>query len=216
MENNFAAELQTGVAHLGMTLPEAAIDTLAAYLLILIKWNRTFNLTAIREPSKLVSHHLLDSLAIMRYLQPGSVIDVGTGAGLPGLPIAIADPNRRIQLLDSNHKKVTFLRQTVLELGLTNTSVVDKRAEAYQPPEKFQNVVSRAFSDLHDFTALAGHLCEEDGRLLAMKGLHPHEELARLPDNWVAKHIFPLDVPQLGATRHLVVMHSKSTQVGAR
>lgn len=215
MANNFAAELQNGSARLGMTLPVAVIDTLAAFLLILTKWNRTFNLTAIREPSKLVSHHLLDSLAIIRYLRPGSVIDVGTGAGLPGLPIAIAEPNREIQLLDSNHKKVTFLRQAVLELGLTNVSVVDERVEDYQPLIKFQNVVSRAFSDLSDFTALAGHLCDDGGRLLAMKGLHPHEELARLPENWVAEHIFPLDVPQLGATRHLVVMQPKRAQVAA-
>lgn len=215
MANNFVAELQSGSARLGMTLPAAAIDTLVAFLLILTKWNQTFNLTAIREPSKLVSHHLLDSLAVIRYLRPGSVIDVGAGAGLPGLPIAIADPNREVQLLDSNHKKATFLRQAVMELGLANASVIDKRVEEYQPTEKFQNVVSRAFSDLHDFTALAGHLCGEGGRLMAMKGLHPHEEIARLPDNWAAEHVFPLEIPQLGATRHLVVMQPKSVQVGA-
>jgi 16S rRNA (guanine527-N7)-methyltransferase len=215
MADNFAAELLSGSARLGMTLSAGAIDSLVAFLLVLSKWNRTFNLTAIREPSKLVSHHLLDSLAIIRYLQPGSVIDVGTGAGLPGLPIAIAEPHREIQLLDSNHKKVTFLRQAVLELGLANVSVIDKRVEDYHPPKKFQNVVSRAFSDLHDFAALAGHLCDDEGRLLAMKGLHPHEEIALLPDNWVAEHIFSLDVPQLGATRHLVVMQSTSVQVGA-
>jgi 16S rRNA (guanine527-N7)-methyltransferase len=215
MANNFAAELQSGSAHLGLTLPTAVIESLVAFLLILSKWNRTFNLTAIRDPSKLVSHHLLDSLAIIRYLRPGSVIDVGTGAGLPGLPIALAEPNREIQLLDSNHKKVTFLRQAVLELGLSNASVVDERVENYQPPRKFQNVVSRAFSDLHDFATLAGHLCDDSGRLLAMKGLHPHEEIARLPENWTVEHTFPLDVPQLGATRHLVIMRPKLAKVGA-
>jgi 16S rRNA (guanine527-N7)-methyltransferase len=215
MENQFTAELQSGSARLGLNLTAAMVDALVRFLLILSKWNRTFNLTAIREPSKLVSHHLLDSLAIISYLQPGSVIDVGSGAGLPGLPIAIAEPKRQIQLLDSNRKKVAFLNQAVLELGLTNVNVVDQRVENYQPSAKFQNVVSRAFSDLADFTALAGHLCANDGRLLAMKGLHPHEEIARLPENWVAEQVFSLAVPQLEATRHLVVMLPKSVQVGA-
>lgn len=205
---DFAEEISKGSILLGLSLPATAIATLSRYLVLLIKWNRAFNLTAIRDESKLVCYHILDSLSVLPHLQKGSVIDVGSGAGLPGLPIAIAEPAREVRLLDSNNKKVTFLNQAILELALPNATTVDERVENYRSPKTYHNVISRAFSDLADFVTLSGHLCHAEGRLLAMKGLHPHEELARLPKNWIAEDVVSLNVPDLDASRHLVILRS--------
>jgi 16S rRNA (guanine527-N7)-methyltransferase len=195
---------------MGLVLPAAAMDQLASYLELLAKWNRTYNLTAIRDEAKMVSHHVLDSLAVMGHLPDGTMVDVGSGAGLPGIPIAISSPGRAVTLLDANHKKGAFLRQAVAELGLTNVHVVIERAEIYRPGELFKTVISRAFSDLADFVKLAGHLCAPDGAMVAMKGLNPHEEMALLPPSWRVAKAVRLEIPQLEASRHLVFMHRLS------
>jgi 16S rRNA (guanine527-N7)-methyltransferase len=209
--NQVVSLLRQGVAGMGLTLPIAAMDQLTRYLDLLVKWNRVYNLTAIRDEAKLVSHHLLDSLAVVSHLPDGNMVDVGSGAGLPGIPIAISCPGRAVTLLDSSHKKSAFLKQVIAELGLATTQVVTERAEAYRPSELFKTVVSRAFSDLADFVKLAGHLCASDGVLIAMKGLHPDEEMACVPSSWKVIKTVRLEIPQLEASRHLVFMHPVST-----
>jgi 16S rRNA (guanine527-N7)-methyltransferase len=179
--NQVVSLLRQGVAGMGLALPAAAMDQLASYLALLVKWNRVYNLTAIRDEAKLVSHHVLDSLAVVSHLPDGNIVDVGSGAGFPGIPIAIACPGRAVTLLDSNHKKGAFLKQAIAELGLATAQVVIERVEAYRPSESFKIVISRAFSDLADFVKLAGHLCASDGVMIAMKGLHPDDEIAQLP-----------------------------------
>jgi 16S rRNA (guanine527-N7)-methyltransferase len=179
---------------------------LLAYLALLSKWNRVYNLTAIREEDRMVSHHILDSLAVLSHLPDGNVVDVGSGAGLPGIPIAIAGIGRPVTLLDSNHKKSAFLKQVVAELGLSDVRVVTERVESYHPAPTFTTVISRAFSDLADFVKLAGHLCSADGALIAMKGLHPEAEIAQLPAPWKVEKVERLEIPGLEATRHLVFL----------
>jgi len=191
---------------MGLALPPAATDQLANYLDLLIKWNRVYNLTAIHDESKLVSHHVLDSLAVVAHLPEGSIVYVGSGAGLPGIPIAIARPGLAVALLDSNHKKAAFLQQAVAELGLANTQVVLERAEIYRPVRAFNAVVSRAFSDLADFVKLAGHLCAPNGVMIAMKGLYPHDEIAQVPRCWRVETATRLVIPQVEAVRHLVIL----------
>lgn len=195
---------------MGLALSAEAMDQLANYLGLLVKWNRVYNLTAIRDEARLVSHHVLDSLAVVRYLPEGNIVDVGSGAGLPGIPVAIACPGRAVTLLDSNHKKGAFLTQAVAELGLTTAQVVTERVEAHRPSELFRTVISRAFSDLADFVKLAGHLCAPDGVVIAMKGLHPDEEMTRVPSSWKVEKTVRLEVPQLEASRHLVFMRPMS------
>jgi 16S rRNA (guanine527-N7)-methyltransferase len=204
--------LRQGVAELGLALPESAEAELAAYLELLVKWNRVYNLTAVREQAKLISHHLLDSLAVIPQLPAGRLIDVGSGAGLPGIPIALACRNRSVTLLDSSHKKGAFLKQAIAELRLTNANVVIDRVEAYRPIERFDVVITRAFSDLADFANLAGHLCKPQGVLVAMKGVHPHEEIAQIPESWAIERVIPLRVPQLDAARHLVLLRARTAQ----
>lgn len=200
-----AALLARGLADLHIELPKGAEATLLAYLELLHKWNQTYNLTAIREPGKMVSHHLLDSLAVVPYLANGSIADVGSGAGLPGIPLAIAQPERRICLNDSGHKKATFLKQAVIELGLDNVEVVNQRAEDWQPAQRFACVISRAFAELADFLDSSGHLAQPGGQFAAMKGVFPHAELARLPAGFRCEKVVVLDIPLVGAERHLVL-----------
>ena len=197
---------------MGLTLPDAAADQLACYLGLLIKWNRVYNLTAIHDESKLVSHHVLDSLAVVGHLPDGTVVDVGSGAGLPGIPIAIARPGLEVGLLDSNHKKAAFLQQAVGELGLANTRVIVERAEIYRPLRLFNAVVSRAFSDLADFVRLAGHLCAPQGVMIAMKGLYPHDEIAQVPSCWQVETSSRLVIPQVEAARHLVFLRRPTSK----
>ena len=197
--------LARGLADLCIPLPDGANAKLLAYLELLAKWNKTYNLTAIREPGKMVSHHLLDSLAVIPYLAQGPVADVGSGAGLPGIPLAIAQPARPISLNDSGHKKATFLNQAVIELGLDNVTVVHQRAEDWQPHEKFACVISRAFAELADLLNSSRHLVHPGGQFAAMKGVYPHEELARLPSGFRCDKVVALDIPLVAAERHLVL-----------
>jgi 16S rRNA (guanine527-N7)-methyltransferase len=191
-------------------LPSVAMDQLASYLELLAKWNRVYNLTAIRDEATLVSHHVLDSLAVVNHLPDGNLVDVGSGAGLPGIPIAVSCPDRVVALLDSNKKRGAFLTQAISELGLVNTRVVVARAESYRPAELFKTVISRAFSDLADFVKLAGHLCAADGVMVAMKGRHPEAEIVQLPPWCKVEKTIRLEVPQLRASRHLVFIRLES------
>jgi 16S rRNA (guanine527-N7)-methyltransferase len=193
-------------AEMGLTLSPPAVDKLNLQLHLLAKWNRVYNITALRDKKTWVSNHLLDSLSIVPILPCGRLIDVGSGGGFPGLPIAVADPDREIVLLDSSQKKSAFLRHAVAEMGLKNVSVQTTRVETYMPESAFQVVVSRAFSNLLEFVRLAGHLCANGGRLLAMKGVFPEEELKDLPPACVDK-VVELSVPTLDAQRHAVFIN---------
>jgi len=198
-------ELRRGVAALGLALDEAQLDKLAGYLALLGKWNHTYNLTAVRDEARMVSHHLLDSLTLVPYLEGRHrLLDVGSGGGMPGIPAAIARPDLSVVLLDANSKKTSFLRQAAIELGLTNVEVVTSRVEAYQPEQKFDLITSRAFSELADFVRLTPHLLADGGQWLAMKGVWPYEEIAQLPAGVEVVEVLPLAVPGLEAERHLV------------
>jgi 16S rRNA (guanine527-N7)-methyltransferase len=199
-------QLGAGVAALGLTLPAGAEAKLLAYLALLDKWNRVYNLTAVRDAERMVSHHLLDSLAAVPFFQGQAMLDVGSGGGLPGIPLAIARPDLQVTLIDSIAKKTAFLLQAKAELGLNNLHVVTGRVEDFRPESGFDVITSRAFSDLKEFVMLTRHLLNPAGHWLAMKGLMPHEEIASLPD-WVkvsADHA--LLVPGLEANRHLIVL----------
>lgn len=202
-----APALAEGCESLGLALSTDQQGRLLQYLSLLHKWNRVYNLTAIRDESKSVSHHLLDSLAVLPHLKGPRLLDVGTGAGLPGIPIAIARPDLAVVMLDSNHKKLAFVTQAIGELGLENASVERTRVEQWQPAEGFNTVISRAFAELADFLRLAGHLLAPGGRVLAMKGLHPHEEIAAMPEAFACEQVLTLNVPDVGS-RHLVVVRA--------
>jgi len=202
------AQLAAGVAALGLALPEGAEAKLLAYLALLDKWNRVYNLTAVRDVERMVSHHLLDSLAAVPYFQAGTVLDVGSGGGLPGIPLAIARPELQVTLIDSIAKKTAFLLQAKAELGLKNLQVVTGRVEDFRPETGFDIVTSRAFSDLKEFVTLTRHLLKPDGRWLAMKGLYPNEEIAQLPAGVKVSADHALVVPGLDASRHLIVLES--------
>jgi len=201
-------KLAGGLEKMGLDLDVATQSRLLNYVALMQKWNKVYNLTAVREPEKMVTQHLLDSLAVLPYIVGRRVIDVGTGPGLPGIPLALANPALEVTLLDSSHKKTSFLRQACLELGLDNTTVVCDRVEAWRPEVKYDVVISRAFSDLAEFASLALHLCGDKGRMLAMKGIYPHEELTRLPATVALLGVEPLKVPGLDAERHLVLLRS--------
>jgi 16S rRNA (guanine527-N7)-methyltransferase len=208
-----ARALAGGVAALGLDVDAAAQTKLLAYVALLDKWNRTHNLTAIREPERTVTHHLLDALATLPHLPEAAtlrLIDVGSGGGLPGVPLAIARPQWRVTLLDSNRKKAAFLRQATAEVALANVAVAAMRAEDYIPDTPFDVAISRAFADLGEFAAAARHLVRPGGYLFAMKGVYPREELKALPPAFRVVGVPALGVPGLGAERHLVIMQAMS------
>ncbi|HTQ77929.1 MAG TPA: 16S rRNA (guanine(527)-N(7))-methyltransferase RsmG [Burkholderiales bacterium] len=199
--------LERGLAELGLALPAAATEQLLAYLQLLAKWNRVYNLTAIRDPLHAVSRHLLDSLAVLDALaeRAGALADVGSGAGLPGIPLAIAQPEREVTLNDSSQKRAAFLRQATIELGLRNVRVHPGRAQEWQPAERFAVVISRGFASLAEFVAACRHLVARAGVLAAMKGALPRAEIAALPAGCDCGDVRRLQVPQLRAERHLVL-----------
>jgi 16S rRNA (guanine527-N7)-methyltransferase len=201
--------LARGLTAMGLELPAGAAAQLVAYLRLLEKWNRHYNLTAVRDPEQMVARHLLDSLALLPFLRGPRVLDIGTGAGLPGIPLALARPALRFTLLDSNVKKLTFVRQAVHELALHNVEVAPSRAEKYAPVEKFDTLTARAFSALADLIDVAAHLCAPGGRILAMKGQFPEAELAAVGDNYRIE-VKALTVPGLEAQRHLVILEPRS------
>lgn len=197
--------LATGIAQLGLTVAPEVQQKMLAYLALLQKWNKIYSLTAIHQPEQMVSHHLLDSLAVLPHLWPSRWLDVGCGAGLPGLVLALMCPEWTFTLLDSNSKKTSFVQQAVIELGLLNVSVCCTRVEGWQPEEKFDGIISRAFAEVAVFTELTRHLLTPDGGWVAMKGA-PERELERLPTGVVVQRVIPLQVPTLDAARCLVLL----------
>jgi len=202
---SLAQELTHGIVQLGLEVTPEVQQKLLSYLALLQKWNKVYNLTAIRQPEQLVSHHLLDSLAVLPYLWPGRWLDVGCGAGLPGVVLALMRPEWAFTLLDSNSKKTSFVQQAVIGLELRNVSVCCARVEDWQPKGKFDGIISRAFAETADFIAQTRRLLAQEGRWVAMKGM-PDEELKRLPADVRVEKIFPLQVPGLDAARCLVIL----------
>jgi len=203
---NTAEQLERGLAALGLTLDRDTRARLLDYVALIEKWNRVYNLTAIREPAKMVSHHLLDSLAVAPHLRARRLLDVGSGAGLPGIPLALAKPDMQVTLLDSNHKKAAFLNQAVMELQLKNAEVCGARVESWQTESTFDVIISRAFSDIGEFVRVARHLLAPGGMFAAMKGLHPYEEIDKLPPECRVCNVLPLSVPGVDGARHLVLI----------
>lgn len=202
-------KLQEGLAALGLNLTTAQQLLLLEYASLLQKWNRIYNLTALRRDDKIISHHILDSLTLLPYVEKAqTLMDVGSGGGMPGIPTAICRPDLQITLLDSNTKKTAFLQQTVIELGLSNVTVASGRVETIYD-KKVDVVTSRAFAELADFVALTKHLLNEHGYWAAMKGVYPYEEIEQLPDDIEVITADKLHVPMLEAERHMVLMRQK-------
>jgi len=209
-DSTFPAPLQEDLCR-GLAALQLDADALAppllAYLTLLDRWNRTYNLTAIRDPHEMVTRHLLDSLAMQAFVEDGSLADLGTGPGLPGIPLAIARPGLQVTLVESNGKKARFLREALRTLGLANARVAESRAEALDDPGAYDAITARALDRLAGILAIGGHLLAADGRLLAMKGVHPRDEIAELPSGWAAGAVHRLQVPGLAGERHLVEVH---------
>ncbi len=201
--------LQTGLASLGLDAAALA-PPLLAYLALLVRWNNTYNLTAIRDPREMGGKHLLDSLAMHAHAASGTLADLGAGAGLPGIPLAIVHPALQVTLVESNGKKARFLREAVRVLGLHNARVAEERAEALDEPAMYDFITARALATLRGIVEVGGSLLNADGRLLAMKGARPDAEIADLPAGWRVESIHSLLVPGLDAERHLVVIGRES------
>ena len=204
-----ATRIDEGLDATGLHPEAPARAAMQAHLELIAKWNRVHNLTSVREPEQMVTLHLLDSLSLLPHLGAvRRVADVGTGAGFPGVPLALARPELKVALVESSHKKCSFLEQVKAELAIANVDVVCERVEQWRPAEPFDAVISRAFADLADFVAQAAHLVAPGGRMLAMKGVHPYDEIARLPATHRARDVIELKVPGLDAKRHLVVIEA--------
>lgn len=201
--------IERGVKELGQALPEGAAAKMVWLLRELARWNARMNLTAVRDVGEMVPRHLLDSLAVRPYVQGPRVIDVGTGAGFPGLPLAIAEPSLHVELLDRSGKKIAFVRHVIGELGLENASALQGAAESYAPAERFDTVLCRALASIDRLAGMAGHLLGDDGVLLALKGQYPSDELRELADSlesWKYS-VTALAVPGLARhSRHLVIL----------
>lgn len=197
--------LQQGVAQLKLNISAAQQQQLMAYLLLLHKWNQAYNLTAIRDLDEMVIKHLLDSVAVLPFLQGARCLDVGTGAGLPGLVLALLNPEQHWVLLDSNNKKTRFLQQAVIEFALKNVEVVCSRIELFKPAQTFDVIISRAYSELQKFYQQTRGFCAHQGQLIAMKGVYPEQELESFQSEGMTWETVSLDVPFLKAERHLIV-----------
>jgi 16S rRNA (guanine527-N7)-methyltransferase len=197
--------LAEGIAEMGLHVSPAQQEQLMDYLALMFKWNSVYNLTSLRDPMQMVTHHLLDSLAaVPAFAAARNVLDVGSGGGLPGIVLAIVRPDMKVSMIDTVHKKTAFLTQVKAELGLANVTIYTARVEQLQVSEKFDVITSRAFADLSDFVNWSSHLLAEQGRYIALKGVAPQEEQQRLPAAWRVSGVEPLQVPKLGAERHLV------------
>jgi 16S rRNA (guanine527-N7)-methyltransferase len=206
--------LDAGIRQLNVEISERQFSQLLQFLALLSKWNGVYNLTAVRDPAQMVTHHLLDSLAAMPAFEGAvNVLDVGSGGGLPGIVLAIwaqqAQPQMQVSMIDTVHKKTAFLTQAKAELGLRNVTVYTGRVEQLKVTDKFDVITSRAFADLSDFVQWSASLLGERGRFIAMKGTVPHQEIARLPAEWKVAGIQEVAVPGLAAERHLVIVEKQ-------
>jgi len=200
-----SAVLGEGIAAMRLDVSPAQQDKLMNYLALMFKWNAVYNLTSLRDPMQMVTHHLLDSLAaVPAFAAAQNVLDVGSGGGLPGIVLAIVRPDMKVSMIDTVHKKTAFLTQVKAELGLANVTVYTARVEQLQVSDKFDVITSRAFADLSDFVNWSSHLLADGGRYIALKGVAPKDEQERLPAEWKVAGLEPLQVPRLGAERHLV------------
>jgi 16S rRNA (guanine527-N7)-methyltransferase len=206
VDSKLSTLLGEGLRELALDLSAAQQRALLGHVALLEKWNKTYNLTAVREPHRMVALHTLDSLAVIPYIDAKEILDVGTGGGFPGIPLAIAMPESNITMLDSLQKKTIFVRQVIAELALKNARIACDRVERYGPSVQFEAVISRAFAELGDFVTGAGHLIGPQGRIFAMKGAYPHDEIARLPAPYRVERVIELFVPQVEGQRHLVVL----------
>jgi 16S rRNA (guanine527-N7)-methyltransferase len=204
----FRPRLCQAAAAMGVELSREQQDKLLHYLALFARWNAAYNLSAIRDPAQMLERHIIDSLSVVKLCGAADepLIDVGSGGGLPGIPLAIIYPDRPITLLDSNGKKTRFLFQVASQLPLPNVTVVNDRVEAYQPPQKFAGVVSRAFASVADMVTWCEHLLTEGGRFYAMKGKWPEDELSALAKGIKVEQVHPLSVPGCDADRHLIVL----------
>ena len=203
-----ARQLAAGIAAMNLDIGEPQQQKLLAYLALLQKWNKTYNLTALRDEAKMVSHHLLDSLTLLPYIRNAQTLaDIGSGGGMPGIPAAICRPDLQMTLVDANTKKTAFLQQAAIELGLDNVSVFAGRVENLHQTADI--ITSRAFAELADFVSLTRHLLHENSIWAAMKGAYPQDELFRLPENVEAYQTDRLSVPMLDAERHMVLLRPK-------
>ena len=200
------SHLKEQAKQIGVQLSEEEANKLIAYLDLIQKWNRIHNLTSLRDPAKMLSHHLLDSLAVNPYIKVQNLLDVGSGAGLPGIPLAIINQDMHVTLSDSNKKKSVFQQQVVIELGLRNVTVVSGRVESMKVEKKFDGIISRAFSEMNLFIELTRNLLAKNGCWYAMKGVYPEQEVTTLPAGVKVLTIHELNLPILEAQRHLVVM----------
>lgn len=206
-----ARVLAAGIDEMGLAIDAAQQDKLMAYLQLMHKWNGVYNLTSLRDPMQMVTHHLLDSLAaVPAFASARNVLDVGAGGGLPGIVLAIARPDMKVAMIDTVHKKTAFLTQVKAELGLGNVTVYTMKVQDLEVKDKFDVITSRAFADLSDFVNWSGHLLEQGGRFIALKGTAPSEERERVPQEWKVSDLQPLQVPRLGAERHLVLIERTS------
>lgn len=202
----FEKRLRAGLKELQITASDLQVEQLLSYLALLIKWNKAYNLTAVRDPIEMIDRHLLDSLSILPFVQAGELTDIGSGAGLPSIPLAIMKPDLQVLSLDSNGKKTRFQFQVKASLKLNNFKVEQVRAENLQLQAKSKQLVSRAFASLKDFVKLTQPLAADDARWLAMKGLYPKDELAELPEGYACQQSHVLQVPYEEGQRHLLIL----------
>ena len=199
-------KLENLLAQAEIQLTDLQKDQLIQLVQLLHKWNKAYNLTSVRDPQEMLVKHILDSIVVSSYLQGNRFIDVGTGPGLPGLPLAIINPTKQFVLLDSLGKRINFIRNAVRELGLTNIEPVLSRVEEYQPEQKFDGVLSRAFASLKDMTDWCHHLLKQDGYFYALKGIYHEDEVQELDKKFEVKDVITLNVPELVGERHLIVL----------
>ena len=206
LRESFTADIQAAAKQFGISISDKQNESLIQYLELLIKWNKAYNLTAIRDPKEMFIKHLLDSLSIAPFIKGSNILDVGTGPGLPGIPLAILFPEKNFVLLDSNGKKTRFLVQAKLSLGLSNIEVQNQRVEQLDASTKFDQIVSRAFTALDNMVSLCKHLLSSNGMFLAMKGLIPEKEIALLDAEYALAEVIPLSVPGCMEQRHLIII----------
>lgn len=203
---SLSAKLDQLLAQTALSVSDQQKQQLVAFVELLNKWNKAYNLTSVRDPQEMLVKHILDSLVVSPHLQGSRFIDVGTGPGLPGIPLAIINPDQQYVLLDSLGKRITFIRQVIRQLGLTNVTPIQSRVEEYQPEVRFDGVLSRAFASLQDMAAWCQHLVADSGRFYALKGIFNPDELGELQPHFVLQQKVKLAVPELIGERHLIIL----------